>query len=100
MICLLKVTFLRVGEVFKLRTRSRKRLRLPQVALLVPKVRVVVGQVVEGAEVQVADLHHPCEAIQRLRGRLSLACTARRLLSPGESCGAGAGCHMQVATSY
>lgn len=37
--------------------------RAPQVALLVAKVCVVVGQVVEGAEVQVADLHHPRQPI-------------------------------------
>jgi len=48
--------------------------RAPQVALLVAEVRVVVGQVVEGGEVQVAHLHHPRQPVQRLHRRLALAC--------------------------
>ncbi len=54
-------------------TRRRAR-RAPQVALLVAEVRVVVGQVVEGGEVQVAHLHHPRQPVQRLHRRLALAC--------------------------
>lgn len=46
----------------------------PEIALLVPKVRILVWQVVEGAQVQVADLHHPCQALQWLGRRLALAC--------------------------
>ncbi len=47
----------------------------PEVPLLVPKVRIMVGQVVKGAQVQVADLDHPSKTVQRLCWRLSLSCT-------------------------
>lgn len=47
----------------------------PEVPLLVPKVRIVVGQVVEGAQVQVADLNYPSKTVQRLCWRLPLSCT-------------------------